>query len=416
MTVAVENITKRFGEFTALDNVSLKARPGEFLALLGPSGSGKTTLLRLMAGLDFPDSGAVTFNGADVTWRPTRERAVGFVFQHYALFRHMTVAENVAFGLTVKPRRERPRRDEIDRRVAELLDLVQIGQLGDRYPSQLSGGQRQRVALARALAVRPRILLLDEPFGALDAKVRKDLRRWLRRIHDEMGLTTIFVTHDQEEALELADRVVVMSQGRIEQVDSPERVYDEPATPFVCEFIGHASRFDCVIEPGAVVIHQLRVQTSHQAAPGKGVAYVRSHDFELVPGNVDGLAGTVRAVARSGPNWLVDLDTRHGPLEITTLRPAVGITVGATATAVPKRLLIFSSSGVEEARVPAAPDAPVSPPANDEDQGPTRTARADWTAVAGSIVLAAIIITWFAAAFGSQIVREAERVELARLD
>jgi sulfate/thiosulfate transport system ATP-binding protein len=415
MTVSVENITKRFGEFTALDNVSLEARPGEFLALLGPSGSGKTTLLRLMAGLEFPDQGIVSFNGADVTWRPTRDRSVGFVFQHYALFRHMTVAQNVAFGLTVKKRRARPGKAEIDRRVAELLDLVQIGKLGDRYPSQLSGGQRQRVALARALAVQPRILLLDEPFGALDAKVRKDLRRWLRRIHDEMGLTTIFVTHDQEEALELADRVVVMSHGHIEQIDAPERVYDEPATPFVCEFIGQASRFDCVIEPEAVVIGDVRVPATHKAELGKGVVYVRSHEFDLVPGDggAGGLTGQVQAIARSGPNWLVDLDTGHGPIEITTRRLPRGIIVGASAVAIPKRLLVFSTSGV--ATAPSAQGAPLPPPANDDD-GSIAPSRMDRVALFGSLVLAAIIAAWFAVAISSPAVPEVDRAELARAE
>ena len=417
MTVSVENITKRFGDFTALDDVSLAARPGEFLALLGPSGSGKTTLLRLMAGLEFPDQGVVSFNGADVTWLPTRERSVGFVFQHYALFRHMTVAQNVAFGLTVKKRRERPSKADIDRRVAELLDLVQIGKLGDRYPNQLSGGQRQRVALARALAVRPRILLLDEPFGALDAKVRKDLRRWLRRIHDEMGLTTIFVTHDQEEALELADRVVVMSHGRIEQVDVPQRVYDEPATPFVCEFIGQASRFDCVVEPDAVVIGDVRLPAAHKAAPGRGVAYVRSHEFDLLPGDGDddrgngGLAGHVQAIARSGPNWLVDLETEHGPIEVTTRRMPRGIMVGAAAAAIPKRLLVFGEAGAPDS---SEPTSTVAPPANDDDAD--EPARFDRVALFGSVVLAAIIAVWFATAIAAPAVREADRVELARAE
>ena len=230
MTVEAENIVKRFGTFPALNGVSLAARPGEFLALVGPSGCGKSTLLRILAGLDFPDGGMVRFDGADMSDRPARDRGVGFVFQHYALFRHMTVAANIAFGLTVKRRRDRPSGAAIKARVEELLKLVQLPDIGGRYPAQLSGGQRQRVALARALAVQPRVLLLDEPFGALDAKVRKDLRRWLRAIHDETGVTSIFVTHDQEEALDLADRVVVMNQGRIEQIDTPDEVYNRPAT------------------------------------------------------------------------------------------------------------------------------------------------------------------------------------------
>jgi sulfate transport system ATP-binding protein len=233
LSISVENVVKRFGAFPALNGVSLEARPGEFLALLGPSGSGKTTLLRIMAGLEFPDSGCVRFEGEDVTRLKVKDRRVGFVFQHYALFKHMNVAQNVAFGLSVRRRRDRPPRAEIKRRAQELLDLVQLGDLGPRYPAQLSGGQRQRVALARALAVDPKLLLLDEPFGALDAKVRKELRRWLRDVHDRMGLTSIFVTHDQEEALELADRVVVVNRGRIEQIASPQALYDSPATAYV---------------------------------------------------------------------------------------------------------------------------------------------------------------------------------------
>src|SRR3546814_6943521 len=247
MAVTVSNVVKSFGRYPALNDVSIEARDGEFLALLGPSGSGKTTLLRLIAGLDFPDSGQILFDGEDVSNRPARDRQVGFVFQHYALFRHMTIAENIAFGLTVKRRRDRPSKTEIARRVDELLNLVQLPGLAKRYPAQLSGGQRQRVALARALAVEPRLLLLDEPFGALDAQVRKELRRWLRQLHDEMQLSSIFVTHDQEEALELADRVAVMNQGVIEHIGTPNEVYANPPTPFINEFIGSANRFECVI-------------------------------------------------------------------------------------------------------------------------------------------------------------------------
>src|SRR5690554_2306664 len=238
MSIEVRHLVKSFGNFAALRDVSLKVPSGELLALLGPSGSGKTTLLRVIAGLETPDSGAVLFDGDDATTRSATDRRVGFVFQHYALFRHMTVFENVAFGLRVRPRRERPSEAEIRRRVHELLELVQLEYLGDRYPSQLSGGQRQRVALARALAVEPRVLLLDEPFGALDARVRQELRRWLRRLHEQIQVTSIFVTHDQEEALELADRVVVMNEGRIEQDGTPETVVEHPATPFVMTFIG----------------------------------------------------------------------------------------------------------------------------------------------------------------------------------
>ena len=273
LTVTVENLVRRFGAFTALEGVDLAARPGEFLALLGPSGSGKTTLLRIIAGLDFPDAGHVQFDGVDMSDRPARERGIGFVFQHYALFRHMTVADNIAFGLSVKRRRDRPSQRQIAARVEDLLALVQLPGLGKRYPAQLSGGQRQRVALARALAVDPRVLLLDEPFGALDAKVRQDLRRWLREVHDSSHVTSIFVTHDQEEALDLADRVVVMNAGRIEQVDTPDAVYNRPATAFVCGFIGNANRFEARLSGGAVEVRgrqpaQRRPRRRRRSGPG----------------------------------------------------------------------------------------------------------------------------------------------------
>jgi sulfate transport system ATP-binding protein len=243
MSIEVRNLTKSFGSFVALRGVSFTVQSGELVALLGPSGSGKTTLLRVIAGLEAPDVGAVLFDGDDATRRDPRDRGVGFVFQHYALFRHMTVFENVAFGLRVRPRAQRPPHEAISRRVHELLSLVQLDYLGDRYPSQLSGGQRQRVALARALAVEPRVLLLDEPFGALDAKVRQELRRWLRRLHQEIHLTSVFVTHDQEEALELANRVVVMNNGRIEQDAPPGEVIEKPATSFVSSFLGNVNLF-----------------------------------------------------------------------------------------------------------------------------------------------------------------------------
>jgi len=242
MTLELSGLHRRFAGFGALDDVSLSIAPGEFLALLGPSGSGKTTLLRILAGLDYPDSGSVLSEGDDFLATPARERRVGMVFQHYALFRHLTVIENIAFGLRVRPWRLRPSRGEIRARVERLLRRVQLEGMGGRYPAQLSGGQRQRVALARALAVEPDLLLLDEPFGALDAQVRVTLRRWLRELHEELELTTVFVTHDQEEALELADRIAVMNNGRIEQVGTPEMIYQQPATPFVCEFIGKVNR------------------------------------------------------------------------------------------------------------------------------------------------------------------------------
>jgi len=254
MSIEIRNIDKQFGDFTALNNVSLDIESGELVALLGPSGCGKTTLLRIIAGLETADQGTIAFSGEDTTHVHVRERQVGFVFQHYALFRHMTVFENVAFGLRVKPRSERPSESEINRKVHELLGLVQLDWLADRYPSQLSGGQRQRIALARALAVEPKVLLLDEPFGALDAKVRKELRRWLRRLHDELHVTSIFVTHDQEEALEVADRVVLMNKGNIEQIGSPQQVWDHPASPFVYGFLGDVNLFHGRAHEGEMLI------------------------------------------------------------------------------------------------------------------------------------------------------------------
>ncbi len=253
MEVTINSIRKEFDRFAALNDVSLKIGSGELIALLGPSGSGKTTLLRLIAGLDFPTSGQILFGEEDASRHTVQERNVGFVFQHYALFRHMTVAENIGFGLRVRPAATRPPKAEIRKRVSELLDMVQLSGLEKRYPNQLSGGQRQRVALARAMAIEPRILLLDEPFGALDAKVRKELRRWLREFHDRTGHTTIFVTHDQEEALELADRVVVMSQGKIEQVGSADDVYDRPGSPFVFSFIGESSQLPVEVKDKTVL-------------------------------------------------------------------------------------------------------------------------------------------------------------------
>ncbi|MFM5907498.1 MAG: sulfate/molybdate ABC transporter ATP-binding protein [Novosphingobium sp.] len=309
--IKVQNITKRFGEFPALHGVDLEVQPGEFIALLGPSGSGKTTLLRIIAGLEFQDAGQVLLGGEDVSRRSVGERHVGFVFQQYALFRHMTVAENVAFGLNVRKAKDRPAKAAIKARAEELLRLVQLEGLGKRYPGQLSGGQRQRVALARALAIEPQLLLLDEPFGALDAKVRKDLRRWLKDLHRQMGLTSIFVTHDQEEALELADRVVVMDHGRIDQVGTPEQVYMEPATPFVSRFVGESN-----LLPGGL--------------------HVRPHDLEIVCDGGDPVL--VDNVFRKGGSWRVegtladsgqvveiDLDaSKPAPARGTTVRVRAG--------------------------------------------------------------------------------------------
>ncbi len=283
MSIEVRNLSKQFGTFAALRDVSLEVRSGELLALLGPSGSGKTTLLRVIAGLDVADAGQVLFQGEDATDQHVRERQVGFVFQHYALFRNMTIFENVAFGLRVRPKDVRPPDAEIRDRVHELLKLVQLDWLAERYPHQLSGGQRQRIALARALAVEPKVLLLDEPFGALDAKVRKELRSWLRRLHDDMHITSVFVTHDQEEALEVADRVVVMNEGRIEQIGTPDEVYENPASPFVYEFLGNVNLFHSRLHRGRAWIDGIEVDAPEHAEAEElaAVAYVRPHDIEV---------------------------------------------------------------------------------------------------------------------------------------
>jgi len=291
MSIELRNIDKRFGSFVAVDHVDLDVATGELVALLGPSGSGKTTLLRIIAGLETPDEGSVSFHGEDATDVHARERQVGFVFQHYALFGHLTIFENVAFGLRVRPRRHRPHEAAIAKKVHALLDLVQLDWLADRYPHQLSGGQRQRIALARALAVEPRVLLLDEPFGALDARVRQELRRWLRRLHDEVHVTSVFVTHDQEEALEVADRVVVMNHGRVEQVGTPEEVYDRPTTPFVFEFLGHVNRLPtCDGAEAFTRPHEFRVERSPAPASlparfvhGTAIGPVARLEFALEP-------------------------------------------------------------------------------------------------------------------------------------
>jgi sulfate/thiosulfate transport system ATP-binding protein len=299
MELKIQNVRKEFDRFPALRDVSLDICSGELIALLGPSGSGKTTLLRLIAGLDFPTAGTILFGDEDASRKSVQERNVGFVFQHYALFRHMTVADNIGFGLKVRPGSTRPPKSEIRRRASELLDLVQLSGLEKRYPSQLSGGQRQRVALARALAIEPRVLLLDEPFGALDAQVRRDLRRWLREIHDATGHTTVFVTHDQEEALELADRVVVMSHGRIEQIGTADEVYDKPNSPFVYSFIGDSSTLPVRVERERVWFEDRAIGLAAPgSADGPATLHFRPHDVELVDGGGECLAGTVAASRR----------------------------------------------------------------------------------------------------------------------
>ena len=343
MSVTASAVIKRFGAFTALDGISLTAGEGEFLALLGPSGSGKTTLLRILAGLEFPDSGSISIGGVDMSDRPARDRQVGFVFQQYALFRHMTVADNIGFGLTVRPRKTRPARAEIDRRVAELLELVQLPALGGRYPAQLSGGQRQRVALARALAVEPRLLLLDEPFGALDAKVRKDLRRWLRAVHDSTGLTSIFVTHDQEEALDLADRVVVMDQGRIEQIDTPEQVWERPATAFVCDFLGGANRVEAQAVGGVIDIAGVRLPNRAPAmSDGPASAFIRPHEFALAEPGAAGIAVVLRRMLRTGAQAALETETRDGSIiEVTIAAPPEGLVPGAALVLVPQTVRAY---------------------------------------------------------------------------
>jgi sulfate/thiosulfate transport system ATP-binding protein len=356
MSIAVKDIYKSFGAFKALDGVTLDFSGGKLIALLGPSGCGKTTLLRIIAGLEQPDYGTVVLGGTDATALHVRQRQVGFVFQHYALFRHMSVFENVAFGLRVRPRRQRPSEAEIKARVMKLLGLVQLDWLAGRFPNQLSGGQRQRVALARALAVEPRVLLLDEPFGALDAKVRKELRRWLRRLHDELDVTSIFVTHDQEEALEVADKIVLMNKGRVEQVGKPREIYEQPATAFAFGFIGSVNEFNGRIE-GA----HLRIGDDLLPHGGVGlneggevIAFARPQELriELGGGNGRGVNAVVNRILDTGPAARVELmrtsaakpeyyevEVPHD--EVAALR----LTSGAPVRVIASRLKLFDSAG-----------------------------------------------------------------------
>jgi sulfate transport system ATP-binding protein len=354
MTIAVKNINKRFGDFVALNNVSLDFPSGELTALLGPSGCGKTTLLRCIAGLEHPDSGQVLLDGKDASDRHVRERQVGFVFQHYALFKHMTVFENVAFGLRVKPRSERPSEDQIRRKVKDLLELVQLDWLADRYPPQLSGGQRQRIALARALAVEPRVLLLDEPFGALDAKVRKELRRWLRRLHDDLHVTSIFVTHDQEEALEVADQVVLMNKGRVEQLGAPDEVYNKPASPFVYGFLGNVNVFHGRVHEGVLASDgiQFDVQGHDETQHGKGTAYVRPHDLEIdrYTPDAEGIVVKLRRAHAIGPLAQLDLERADNAqlIEATISNERysqLALKDGETLVVRPKKLHVFVDEG-----------------------------------------------------------------------
>ena len=348
MSIEVRQVTKRFGRFAALDGVTFTVKQGELLALLGPSGSGKTTLLRVIAGLETADSGSVLFDGVDATERDPRDRGVGFVFQHYALFRHMSVFENVAFGLRVRPRAQRPSDAEIRRKVRDLLALVQLDYLGDRFPSQLSGGQRQRVALARALAVEPRVLLLDEPFGALDAKVRQELRRWLRRLHADIHLTSVFVTHDQEEALELANRVVVMNEGKIEQDGTPEEVVEHPATPFVVNFLGSVNIFRGRVQNGRALLGPIAVDyPQHPHTEARTAAgYARPHELDISRAEEGGgLWATVSDVRVSGA--VVKIETVDGdgrPMQIEMGRDryqAIRAIPGEKVYVRPRRVRVF---------------------------------------------------------------------------
>jgi sulfate transport system ATP-binding protein len=359
MSITLEHIRKTFGRFVALEDVSLTVQSGELLALLGPSGSGKTTLLRIIAGLEHPDtgSGAIRFHDENVAGRHAGDRQVGFVFQHYALFRHMTVFENIAFGLRVRPRRSRPSRAVISAKVHQLLKLVQLDFLANRYPNQLSGGQRQRVALARALAMEPKVLLLDEPFGALDAQVRRELRQWLRRLHEKIHVTSVFVTHDQDEALELADRVVVMNEGRIEQIGTPDDVFHRPATEFVVNFLGQVNRFRGRVEDGKVHFATLAWESPEhaQAAPGPARVFVRPHDFEVaVTRNGHPCFGaTVAHVHSAGPNVRLELASDSGERLWAELPQDqyrnLGIAAGSHVYVSPRDVRVFVSDPPREA-------------------------------------------------------------------
>ena len=356
MSIEIRNLNKRFGNTVVCDNLNLDIPSGELVALLGPSGSGKTSLLRIIAGLERPDSGSVLFHGEDATFDDVRDRHVGFVFQHYALFGHMSIFENVAFGLRVRPKATRPNEAQIKAKVMDLLKLVQLDWLADRYPHQLSGGQRQRIALARALAVEPKVLLLDEPFGALDAKVRKELRRWLRRLHDEMHITSVFVTHDQDEAMEVADRVVVMNQGRIEQDGAPDEVYDHPATPFVLQFLGDVNLF-----------HGRFGHAPGGTAPADEVSYVRPHELEIVADAQEGaLAVTLSQALTVGPQTRIEfkrlddgsyVDVEMTRTDYTALRDRLGLRNGSQVHLKPRRITRFSAGAHAETELVDDPAA-----------------------------------------------------------
>jgi sulfate transport system ATP-binding protein len=346
MSITVNNITKTFGTFRAVDNVSLEIEGGSLVALLGPSGSGKTTLLRIIAGLEQPETGSVNCYGEDVTHQAAQDRNVGFVFQHYALFRHMSVFDNVAFGMRVRKKSNA----EIQKKVRELLGLVRLERMENRYPAQLSGGQRQRVALARALAIEPKVLLLDEPFGALDAKVRQELRSWLRRLHDEIHTTSVLVTHDQEEAFEVADRVVVMNHGRVEQTGTPAEVFDHPANPFVMDFLGNVNVFHGRVQSGQAMLGNIKLDypAYPHAEPQAATLYMRPHelDIALKQNGVPGLRANVRRINPTGSfariGLLADEQATDIQVDLSMERYAeLNLKTGDTVFVLPKKVRVF---------------------------------------------------------------------------
>ena len=350
MTIEISNVTKHYGSFEALKDISLNIPKGELVALLGPSGSGKTTLLRMIAGLESIEEGTISFDGIDLTDKHVNQRDVGFVFQHYALFKHMTVFDNIAFGLNVRKKRLRPSKKEIEVKVNELLELVKLSGFAKRYPGQLSGGQRQRVALARALAVEPQMLLLDEPFGALDAKVRKELRRWLRKLHNEINVTSVFVTHDQEEALDVADRIVIMNNGKIEQIGTPSEVYDNPASPFVYDFLGNVNLFHGRLHKGKLNLGYAQFDAPDylDAMDKNAVGYVRPHhlNIEREKKSVDAIATKVYFIHSIGPKWHIELKREDSDtyveVELNKAEHAqLDLTVGEVVYVRPKEMKVF---------------------------------------------------------------------------
>ena len=356
MEIRIQDITKHFAGFQALNGVDLDIADGELIALLSPSGSGKTTLLRIIAGLEFADAGRVLFGTEDMAARAVRERNVGFVFQHYALFKHMSVRDNVSFGLRMRPRRTRPAPAAIEARAGELLELVQLEWLAGRYPGQLSGGQRQRVALARALAVEPRVLLLDEPFGALDAKVRKELRRWLRQLHSALHITSIFVTHDQEEALEVSDQVVLMNQGHVEQIGAPHAVYEHPATPFVYGFLGAVNLFHGRVSGDRLQIdgQSLPLGEHRFDAGAEALGFVRPHELDISTdlADISGIMARVERTLALGATTRVELTSVGGesarPYEVELPRERaalLNLCSGQRVRLKPARMRLFAPDG-----------------------------------------------------------------------